>query len=176
VAEQEITLQPGESKTVSFKVIPDKDKTYRVSVDEQSGTFKATYPEPFLKQDRGSYSELYVAGPSVAAPGQQFNIYVGILNWNFDNQKPFIDMTIYGEPVIYYDERSDEGNYKAITPVAPSYEMTEYGLWFTGPAWKFSITMPDEPLDIKVDAWIEQEYAGIAWNIDSTVRHKIPLI
>lgn len=42
VAEQSVTLQPGESKVVSFDVTPAVAKTYSVSVDGLTGTFKAT--------------------------------------------------------------------------------------------------------------------------------------
>ncbi len=42
VAEQTVTLQPGESTSVSFEVSPAVAKTYSVSVDGLSGTFKAT--------------------------------------------------------------------------------------------------------------------------------------
>ena len=42
VSEQSVTLQPGESKTVSFEVTPATAKTYSVSVDGLSGTFRAT--------------------------------------------------------------------------------------------------------------------------------------
>jgi len=42
VAEQTLTLAPGESKAVSFKVTPETAKTYSVSVDGLSGSFRAT--------------------------------------------------------------------------------------------------------------------------------------
>jgi len=40
VAEQSVTLEPGESKTVSFEVTPVAAKSYAVSVDGLSGTFQ----------------------------------------------------------------------------------------------------------------------------------------
>ncbi len=42
VAEQTVTLEPGESKAVSFEVIADVAKTYSVTVDGLTGTFRAT--------------------------------------------------------------------------------------------------------------------------------------
>lgn len=42
VAEQTVSLAPGESKTVSFEVTPAVAKTYSVSVDGLSGSFVAT--------------------------------------------------------------------------------------------------------------------------------------
>ena len=42
VAEQTVTLEPGESRAISFEVTPDVAKTYQVSVDGLSGSFVAT--------------------------------------------------------------------------------------------------------------------------------------
>jgi len=42
VAEQTVTLAPGESKAVSFEVVPDVAKSYSVTVDGLTGTFRAT--------------------------------------------------------------------------------------------------------------------------------------
>lgn len=42
MAEQSVTLQPGESKTVSFDVAPTVAKTYSVTVDGLSGSFRVT--------------------------------------------------------------------------------------------------------------------------------------
>lgn len=44
MAEQAITLEPGESKVVSFEVTPSTAKTYSVSVDGLTGSFRATSP------------------------------------------------------------------------------------------------------------------------------------
>lgn len=41
LAEQTVTLEPGESKTISFEVTPTVVKTYSVSVDGLSGSFAA---------------------------------------------------------------------------------------------------------------------------------------
>lgn len=41
-AAQTVTLEPGESTTVSFTVTPDRVKTYSVTVDGLSGSFRAT--------------------------------------------------------------------------------------------------------------------------------------
>ena len=42
MAEQSVTLQPGEAKAVTFEAIPREAKTYQVSVDGLSGSFVAT--------------------------------------------------------------------------------------------------------------------------------------
>jgi len=42
MAQQSVTLQPSESKTVSFTVTPTEARTYSVSVNGLSGSFRAT--------------------------------------------------------------------------------------------------------------------------------------
>jgi len=42
MAEKTVTLQPGESKTVSFEVTPPVAKDYSVTVDGQTGSFRVT--------------------------------------------------------------------------------------------------------------------------------------
>ena len=42
MAEQSLTLAPGESKSISFTVTPTVAKTYSVSVDGLSGSFRVT--------------------------------------------------------------------------------------------------------------------------------------
>lgn len=42
MAEQTVTLEPGESKTISFNVAPTVAKAYSVTVDGLSGTFRVT--------------------------------------------------------------------------------------------------------------------------------------
>lgn len=44
MAEQVITLAPGESKVVSFEAIPNEAKSYLVSVDGLTGSFRAVAP------------------------------------------------------------------------------------------------------------------------------------
>jgi len=46
MAEQTVELEPGESRVVTFEAIPHEAKTYHVSVDGLSGSFKAVAP-PF---------------------------------------------------------------------------------------------------------------------------------
>ncbi len=65
MAEQVVTLQPGESKTVSFEVTPTVAKTYSVSVNGLSGTFKAvTVPVADIRVEDLSItpSEVMVGG------------------------------------------------------------------------------------------------------------------
>jgi len=46
MAEQNVTLQPGESKVISFEAVPQEAKTYQVSVNGISGSFRAIVPVP----------------------------------------------------------------------------------------------------------------------------------
>ena len=46
MAEQNVTLEPGESKLVSFEAIPHEARTYQVVVDGLSGSFSAVAPPP----------------------------------------------------------------------------------------------------------------------------------
>lgn len=41
MAEQQLTLEPGESKVVTFEAVPHEAKTYQVAVDGLSGSFRA---------------------------------------------------------------------------------------------------------------------------------------
>ncbi|MBA7647845.1 hypothetical protein ES703_55624 [subsurface metagenome] len=46
MAEKEVQLNPGESKTASFEVTPAEARPHSVSVDGLAGTFEAKAPEP----------------------------------------------------------------------------------------------------------------------------------
>lgn len=46
MAKQTVTLQPGESQVVTFEATPMEARTYQVSVDGLSGSFRAIAP-PF---------------------------------------------------------------------------------------------------------------------------------
>lgn len=73
---QSLTLQPGESKLVSFKVIPTTVKTYEVSVDGQSGTFWVSKaPEADIQV------EDLVISPSEVYVGEEVTISVKVTNY-----------------------------------------------------------------------------------------------
>jgi len=66
VAKQTVTLQPGESRTISFEVTPTVAKTYSVSVDGLTGTFRATeMPVADIRVENLTISptEVYVGEP-----------------------------------------------------------------------------------------------------------------
>lgn len=48
MVEQSVTLQPGESKAVSFEAVPHEARTYQVSVDGLTGIFKTISPGPTI--------------------------------------------------------------------------------------------------------------------------------
>ncbi len=47
MAEQVVELQPGESKLVSFEAVPHEARTYQVTVDGLTGSFKAVAAPAF---------------------------------------------------------------------------------------------------------------------------------
>ena len=64
MAEQSVTLAPGESKVVAFEAIPTEARTYQVSVDGLTGTFEAmgealTYTCPYCLASLSSLSEFF---------------------------------------------------------------------------------------------------------------------
>jgi len=76
MAEQTVSLAPGESKTVSFEVTPTVAKTYSVSVDGLHGSFKAT-TEPVAD----IRVENLVISPTEVQVGQTVTIKVTATNY-----------------------------------------------------------------------------------------------
>ncbi len=76
VTEQTVTLQPGESKPVSFEVTPTVAKTYSVSVNGLSGTFKAvTVPVADIRVEN------LIITPSEVMVGEPVSISVVAKNY-----------------------------------------------------------------------------------------------
>lgn len=76
MAEQTVSLAPGESKVVSFEVVPDVARTYSVTVDGLSGTFKATtVPVADIRVEN------LVISPSEVMVGQPVTISVTATNY-----------------------------------------------------------------------------------------------
>ncbi|HUV56459.1 MAG TPA: hypothetical protein VMV84_04430 [Dehalococcoidales bacterium] len=64
MAEQSVTLDPGESKLVSFEAIPHEARTYQVKVDGLTGSFKAMAPpesSALLTSYQQALNEAYLA-------------------------------------------------------------------------------------------------------------------
>ncbi len=59
MAEQSITLAPGESRLVSFEATPQGARTYQVAVNGLSGSFKATTPYPVTISNMSIRSPIY---------------------------------------------------------------------------------------------------------------------
>jgi len=76
VAQQAVTLGPGESKVVSFTVTPTVAKTYSVSVDGLTGSFIAT-TVPVADID----VENLVISPTVVYVGEPVTISVRATNY-----------------------------------------------------------------------------------------------
>jgi hypothetical protein len=76
MAQQSVTLQPGESKTVSFEVTPSVAKTYSVSVDGQSGSFRTVeVPVADIRVEN------LIITPSEDYVGEKFTINVTAKNY-----------------------------------------------------------------------------------------------
>ncbi len=177
ILKKTVALNPGESKVVTFQVTPSEAKTYQVAIDGLSGSFTAIKEtpipaEPFFVKARGPYCTVAMMGPSKAKAGESFNLYVAILNWDLDTNQLIHDFIIYVQPVIDIGGFITEGNYGYATPVQPQFEMTEYGLWPKNSP-KFTIMMPPNSLNIRVDAWVEQEYFNVFWHDDASASFVI---
>lgn len=79
MAQEQVTLSPGESKVISFAVTPTVAKTYVVTVDGLSGTFKATVtPPPGVADIR---VENLVIQPLETEVGSPVSISVQVTNY-----------------------------------------------------------------------------------------------
>lgn len=91
MAQQSVTLNPGESKAVSFEATPQEAKTYQVSVNGLTGSFKAIagpvadlYGVVFAWTGAGF---VHIAGATVTLDGLQRITDAGGY-FNFLNMKP----------------------------------------------------------------------------------------
>lgn len=86
MAEQDVTLQPNESKLVSFEAIPHEAKTYQVSMDGLTGSFRAisfvggiAYTNIWYEPLAGW--ETVVSGREIPLNGEIYLAPVG-MNWS----------------------------------------------------------------------------------------------
>ena len=100
MAEQTVTLQPSESKQVSFEAIPHEAKTYQVSVNGLTGSFVASKAPPAT-----GMITLYGTGFDVKGT-----------DWNWLAQWNYADGTVGVNPDDYYGWR---GYNDACTPAKP---------------------------------------------------------
>ncbi len=76
MADQSVTLEPGASRTIAFEVTPTVVKTYSVTVDGLSGTFRATtVPVADIRVEN------LVIEPSEVQVGQRVTISVTATNY-----------------------------------------------------------------------------------------------
>lgn len=81
MAEQAVELAPGESKQVSFEAVPGKAKTYNVSVNGLTGSFRAI-EMPILPFG-------FTPGTSSAQVCPESDVYwYPTLRWTVSNQNP----------------------------------------------------------------------------------------
>jgi len=91
IAEQTVTLQPGESKTVAFKVTPTTAKTYQVSVDGQSGSFKAIAPQYPIVFTGATISPISVLAGSGWWGTSYYAVAQHFISWNAAHRIPEVE-------------------------------------------------------------------------------------
>jgi len=107
MAEQSVTLQPGESKVISFEAVPHEAKTYYVSVNGLSGSFIAKVEAP---------------------PPGTANLY-GIVS---SNGQPLSGVRVrIPSPLLeYQDYTDDNGYYEILNLVLETYQVEFYLLGY----------------------------------------------
>jgi len=110
MAEKSVTLQPGESKLVSFEATPHEARTYQVSVNGLIGSFVAT--------------EALEPVPCVYC-GATFSTEAGLIS-HMESNHPGQPYLIYAYPAV--SQVASGGtlyiNYKAYTPAVPGTPAT----------------------------------------------------
>ena len=92
MAQQIITLNPGESEIASFTVIPNEAKTYTVSVDGLGGTF-VVLPKGLPEVPEEFCVDTITAEPSVVVLGNEVKIHVQYWLPNGVDVRPYIGKT-----------------------------------------------------------------------------------
>ncbi|GAI05359.1 unnamed protein product [marine sediment metagenome] len=98
MTEQSVALQPGESKVVSFEATPHEARTYHVSVDGLSGSFKAIEAVPKLV----TFSVEVYNIPSYAAGSYQYFLTYGGKNWGMVDPQGGV-WTPISDPIVVAD-------------------------------------------------------------------------
>jgi len=135
MAEQSVTLEPGESKSVSFEAIPSKAKTYQVKVNGLSGSFlavgapviKINVTRAYLREDSPSVSEAF-SGWLGMTPGTELNLglFGGVIQAGalIVNESPIpvvLDFEAWNHHWIPEEERTN-GSYTDVPLVLPQFE------------------------------------------------------
>lgn len=121
MAEQSVTLEPGESKEVTFEATPSKAKTYQVTVDGLSGSFKAI-GVPDLRVVSLS---VYGVPPPLAVVGNLIDITVRVTNYGTARGSKTIRCQVTGLEVMTKTVTLDPG--KSTVFSFPRFTATETG-------------------------------------------------
>lgn len=175
MAEQSITLQPAESKLVSFEAVPHEVRTYQVSVDGLTGSFTAIYYQtPFegftATVDQLAEIEKYLtpeqyeawidsAYQETAAEAEAIDGYVA---WSSaQGYYAITEEEFYANPDYWIEEFPSPAE---PVPEHPVYEVPE---GFTASADQLEeiadILTPEE-----YDAWIDHAYEEAASQAEET--------
>lgn len=150
MAEQSVTLQPGESRIISFEAIPHDAKTYQVSVDGLIGSFTAATPAAALRIDIISVpatcklwepcgwevAVTNVSGPAVSYYLTEYRDNFLSTYWGPFTLSPgetrsqsreFLFASVYDRHVILYaSDRKLPGDRRDIPPEAVIYDQVEF--------------------------------------------------
>jgi len=94
MAEQSVTLEPGESKTISFEVTPTVAKSYSVSVDGLSGSFTAI--EEILEFELAKP----VVTPEEIYPGTMITLTCPVTSRSSNPQTAMVKVIIYEGSIL----------------------------------------------------------------------------
>ncbi len=112
MATQSVSLQPGESKVVSFEAIPTVAKTYQVLVNGLTGSFRAVSPVVPI------YSVVLGVSNTTPKVGEAISWWVDITNIG----------TVSGEPRIEWYIDGVTPGHSHIPPLAPGASRRVYGV------------------------------------------------
>lgn len=145
MAEQSVTLQPSESKVVSFEAVPHEARTYQVSVNGLTGSFRAI-AKPLTELQK--ILNQIEAGTWTATSAQ----LDAIADWPIEDYAAAIDAAWAAAAaeaeregtVVFY---GDEEGYYAAPPEGIAWEdLPPWGAW--------------EDVPVPWEAWEDE---GIAW-------------
>ncbi|GAH57408.1 unnamed protein product [marine sediment metagenome] len=107
MTEQVVSLNPGESKSISFEAVPSVAKTYQVTVNGLAGSFKAIQPAPQIVIK--SFHYVYKGWYTWSLPPIIHAIDVNAIGFAFTNngQAPIGGVSV--EMLVEWDDFIDEG-------------------------------------------------------------------
>ncbi len=162
-----MTLQPGESKVVSFEATPQEAKDYHVSVDGLSGSFKVIEAIPELV----TFSVEVYNIPSYAAGSYQWYIdYGGEKHGMIDPQAGI--WTPIDEPIVVADVKPS-GALRATLHAGPyqSWYFTASRTFRDGEVYRFNLTagILEGPGIALTDLVVEPDYFTLGESVTISV-------